>query len=217
MTTIVGIAYPSGLVMASDLLATSGTGRNTRRFKGTKIYHRNGLVVGYTGNSTERVHYVIGRRTRVLFSRHSIDTLIRRELIKFIDDVNVSMVEEPLGPYWNRFTFLQLIPRIDDLIAYYHLEALVGYCLRSFRVGYYPGFGDRFVHQGKVAVLSPVKRDYSDFFAGVKRVNGHQALELAISIVRDNNRRYPEFSSGLEVVQMTRDETKRVAYEPISR
>ena len=47
--------------------------------------------------------------------------------------------------------------------------------------------------------------------------NKSQALELAISVVRDINNRYPEKSSGLEVISMTKEETKIVLYEPISK
>lgn len=208
MTTLIGISYTDGLVMASDLLATSSEGQRTEQ---RKIYSTNDVVIGYRGIVTHEFWTPLEENFRKLHSSHSIDAFIKRELARYHSALNLSMKRKALG----NLPFKTAIGL--------HLTALVGtYHNQNFDLWVDYGWGNPLLGYGMKRVngevnFSPSRGFFPIIHQESQHINEHQALEFVIWAIRTYNQRYPELSSGLEAVQMTRHETKRALYEPIAK
>ena len=99
-------------------------------------------------------------------------------------------------------------PQLHSIIAY--LGNL------TFRLLYDDGSGSPLKQRSDVEVLYPISEDISDFISAAEHSSRQQALDLAISFIRNKNRKYPDEFSGLEVIDLTASGTSQILHESVS-
>lgn len=194
MTIIVGVTYPDGLVMASDLLAIPANGDHTEE---RKIDYIDRLIWGLAGKFDSRISVAISRKIKELSEKITIEDLIGSTLGDIISDVN-----DKIGAaYQNEALFLKT--GIWGLFgALYEEEFGLWYC-----------DGRRLVRKNKnVVVISPTIRGFEAQF---RAANYEETRYLALDIIKELTSLNPEMSSGLSAFHMSRRGVESISYEPI--
>ena len=194
----VGINYSDGIVMASDLLAVALSGK---REEMQKLHYKEKIVIGWAGAGFFE-ELEIGIQN--LLANFSVEDIVAKEFSRFSSHglAEARRRYAPIAP------FDVQPPQLHSIIAY--LGNL------TFRLLYDDGSGSPLKQRSDVEVLYPISEDISDFISAAEHSSRQQALDLAISFIRNKNRKYPDEFSGLEVIDLTASGTSQILHESVS-
>ena len=197
MTVLVGVKYPNGLIMASDLVSFLEIGlypgivKSTLlihiREEGKKLFSGENIIIGVAGYTPLQD----SKQLEQLLSAYSLDELLQHGLPSYFSSLNNTGYDADaiVGTMRNQNPNLLHANGIED-----HLVPIIS---------------------GGVVVARPGEPDYLDVYNPKEQVsNASQARELAIYVVRQEIMKRPEKVSGLEVIQLDNDGVQVVYYEP---
>ena len=197
MTTIVGVSYPAGIIMASDLLVGSQDGSGKQE---SKIYYGNGVIFAFAGWGFSKIIKKVAGRD-IWCAAQSVDDLVNRYFalsLRVANDFTTRRISS--------FENYNATSRRGWLVA------LLGAFSESRFGLYYCDGSDQTRHAGSFATLSPEGKIFLHYCAA----DYENALNLALSSVKKFNDKFKESSAGSEAIHLQKDRVERVHYEPIS-
>src|SRR3989338_3230736 len=99
MTSLVGIVYPGGMVVASDRLRVSDIGVPFKNLE--KIRQNNPLFWGYQGTYGEIATEMVQRKIKELLQTQSPEAVIKDKLSDLFDRIDYSTARQRSFPIWD--------------------------------------------------------------------------------------------------------------------
>ena len=199
MTSIIGVTYPTGLVMASDLLVVAKDGTITEE---RKIDYTRDFIWGFAGKFDSRISGLVSRQIKEFRKSRTIEELIDSILGDLMSNVNDKIKNAVGATHTSEFPPHEI--GINGLFG--------GLYKGEYSLWYYDG-SELIRKEGNVVVVSPHMKCRS---LRIQVSTYEEAKNLAInSFVKYVNGLYPELSKGIEAFHMTRNGVEEVYYEPI--
>ena len=194
MTLIIALPHKDGLVMASDLLSAGIYDKRKFRREQRKLCYSKDVIVGFQGHAYSEIYSFVLKRLETLFSKYNVEELLETKIREFTSKVNREMKLNQKS-----CTELPL-----------HLHYLIG-CNRNGNFEVWDDHGDgrplQPLEGGIISTRGPLPSKYLDGPL-------NETVNIAKAVARTHLEQ-PEDYSGLEILLMRRDRTKRIAYKPL--